>query len=375
MKSLEEILYFLGQTRLLQKIPHWTFEEKQALFSQLMSLDFLSLQEQADAFKKKKIAIQQGSCTPLKNCEEPDRNDVALGKKGLREKKITVLILAGGEGSRLGLQGSKGMVQIGQHSLFEILYRKIKEHQEKMGQTLFSYVLTSPKNHQKTKEFFQDHAFWGVPSDSVVFLQQPMLPFLDEQGQYCIEDHQKILLGPDGNGSIFSLLQTAGMYDQWGKEGIEHLVVINVDNPLSDPFDPELIGFHIRHGGEISLRAVAHRAQQGALVLEDHHLKILEYYDLLPEEHYCWANSGIYIFSVDFCRTLSKQKMPLHFVPKKVRKDQREIEVYKSERFIFDGWGYAQHIFPLKSDREKWFLPVKDDKTLEEACRVLGLTY
>lgn len=82
----------------------------------------------------------------------------ASGLAAIREGKVAALVLSGGQGTRLGFDGPKGMYDIGLPSgkpIFQLLAERVRglSRLARMppGRTLPFYVMTSPLNHDATR--------------------------------------------------------------------------------------------------------------------------------------------------------------------------------------------------------------------------------
>ena len=80
------------------------------------------------------------------------------GLQAIREGKIAALVLSGGQGTRLGFDGPKGMYDIGLPSrkpIFQLLAERIRRLSQlaglPQGTHLPFYVMTSPLNDQVTR--------------------------------------------------------------------------------------------------------------------------------------------------------------------------------------------------------------------------------
>ena len=72
--------------------------------------------------------------------------------------RVAVVIVAGGQGTRLGFDGPKGTYPIGpvsKASLFQIHAEKIVALSRRHGALVPLYIMTSPENHRATQEFFR----------------------------------------------------------------------------------------------------------------------------------------------------------------------------------------------------------------------------
>lgn len=144
---------------------------------------------------------------PVGQSTDPDVG--SYYKKGLEaiaNDQVAALVLAGGQGTRLGFDGPKGMYDIGMPSgrtLFQLLCERLQRLQtiapsSSGGSTIPFYIMTSPINHDETVQFFQDNSFFGLSENNVKFFQQGMLPCLTEDGKIIMETSSKVSMAPDG---------------------------------------------------------------------------------------------------------------------------------------------------------------------------------
>lgn len=183
-----------------------------------------------------------------------------LGLKKIYEGKIALLILAGGQGSRLGLEKPKGMYNIqmpSNKSLFEYLCNRFQSVQNLAKKEAFPaqnqshicpfksstlLIMTSVENHNDTVEFFQQNNFFNLNPDDIIFFPQDTLPAIDVNGKIINKEVDQIFLAPNGNGGCFISLKKNKIIEKCLQRGIEYINVISVDNPLSITLDPLFVG-------------------------------------------------------------------------------------------------------------------------------------
>jgi UDP-N-acetylglucosamine/UDP-N-acetylgalactosamine diphosphorylase len=215
----------------------------------------------------------------------------------------------------------------------------------------------------------------------VSFFSQRLLPLLDEEGNMFLDDVDSIAQGPDGNGFALKYFAESGLWHAWQAQGIRYINMILIDNPLADPFDVELVGFHERDGCDITVKCTPRRdihEKVGVLVKVDGKAAVVEYTELSDDErkahytdgtlkHLC-ANLSLFCFSLDAIHKLNKQEMPLHLAHKAVKYVDKTGQVvqagnpmaWKFERFIFDVLPLAEHVKALLYPRTECFAPLKN---------------
>jgi UDP-N-acetylglucosamine/UDP-N-acetylgalactosamine diphosphorylase len=308
--------------------------------------------------------------------------DIASGKKIISEGKVGCLIIAGGQGTRLKIEGPKGTypVSVIKHkSLFQLFAEKTLAAGKQTGRKLFLAIMTSPINHQETIDFFKNNSFFGLSSEQISFFSQGTLPLLDSEGNLFLEELATIAVGPDGNGSSLTRFFSSGIWKEWNDKGIRYLNYILVDNPLADPFDAELVGFHVRNEMEVTIKCTSRKdvkEKVGIIIQSQGKPKIVEYTELSETEmaaknsdgqlrHVC-ANLSLFCFKMEFISKLTSVSMPMHLAYKAVKKIngdppcRTEDMAWKYENFIFDILPIASKIKALLYSRANCFAPLKN---------------
>ncbi|HZW49707.1 MAG TPA: UTP--glucose-1-phosphate uridylyltransferase, partial [Bacillota bacterium] len=126
--------------------------QQKNLLAQIERIDFSLL----DLIKQKQKPAVKGRLAPLAalTVDEIDVNRSVYQKIGLeaiKQNKVAAILLAGGQGTRLGFDQPKGMLNIGIQKtlyLFEILIHNLLEVVKQADDTwLPLYIMTSKKNH------------------------------------------------------------------------------------------------------------------------------------------------------------------------------------------------------------------------------------
>jgi UDP-N-acetylglucosamine/UDP-N-acetylgalactosamine diphosphorylase len=309
------------------------------------------------------------------------------GEEALRRGEVAVLVVAGGQGSRLGFEHPKGMFPVGpvsKKSLFQVHAEKVRALGRRYGARPPFLVMTSPATHAETQEFFAAQRSFGLPPDEVHFFCQGTMPALDlATGRLLLEEKGRLFLSPDGHGGTLTALAASGLLGRLRRQGIRHIFYFQVDNPLVRVADPVFLGHHLARRAEVSSRVVAKEGPKdklGVFVSLEGRCTIIEYSDL-PDDLArqtdetgrlrLWAGSpAIHIFDVDFLErvTRGKGQLPFHVARKKVphldeagRLAQPSKEnALKFERFIFDVLPLAERWAVVETSRREEFAPLKN---------------
>ena len=311
---------------------------------------------------------------------------VQRGRTLIREGKVAAFTVAGGQGTRLGFDGPKGMIEVtplGRRTLFQLFADIIAAAGRRYDVALPWYVMTSPANHDETLGYFKSQAFFGLREQDVRLFPQAMLPVFDRSGKVIMADKHRIALAPDGHGGSLKALVASGALADMQARGIEVISYFQVDNPLVKPFDPLFLGLHAETGSEMSVK-VTPKANDlervGNVCMSDGRVRVIEYSDL-PEElahatgadgsrTFDAANLAIHLLDVDFVDRVIAQKfqLPYHRAEKAVNYvDQAgskhapaEPNAVKLETFVFDALPLASKTLVLEVDRAEEFAPIKN---------------
>lgn len=190
----------------------------------------------------------------------------ALGLEAISNGHVAALVLSGGQGTRLGFSGPKGMYDIGlpsSKSLFQLFTERLLRL-EALADAAFPsrravipfFVMTSPMNHDETVAYFQAHAFFGLRESQVFFFPQGTLPCFTTDGKLMLESAASLATASDGNGGIYKALATSGALARMQAHGVKYLHVFSVDNALCKPADPTFIGYCIAKRADCANKVV-----------------------------------------------------------------------------------------------------------------------
>lgn len=315
------------------------------------------------------ITTSHLQATPFKFPNQETIEQSLVGEDAIKNGKVLALLLAGGDGTRLGFTQPKGCFEISlikRKSLFQLHCEKILAIQKKLSCILSVVILTSPSNHEATLLYFKKNNFFNLKSSQVFFVTQPLFPLYTKNKEWFFKNPTEIAIGPNGNGGLFQaltpLLEKFSSYD--------HLIITNIDNPLASLYDPYLIGTHIQHQAELSLRCFKKenlKEKVGVLAYNNNHLTIIDYNSSQDLSHYPYGNINILCFAFSFIKNMcTKYTLPIHWVEKKALFYDRQLDSYKEitsfkgEKFITDTIAFAKKVVALDSNIEDHFAPLKN---------------
>lgn len=358
-------------------------EIPQKLEKQLAEMDwsYLNLIHQKET---KRGAFAPLGAMELSEIRQKKEEFKKTGQNAIKSCKVGAILLAGGQGTRLGFDKAKGMYNIGvtrELYIFEQLIANLMKVTEEAKAWVPLYIMTSEKNDEQTRAFFAEHDYFGYDSAFVKFFVQEMVPAVDFEGNVLMESGDSLAMSPNGNGGWFKSLVKAGLDQDLKEKGVEWLNVFAVDNVLQQIADPVFVGATIASGcvsGAKVVRKADPYERVGALCLEDGKPSIIEYYELTPEMAEAKDKNGSllygfgvilnYLFRVDKLMEILNRNLPLHIVEKKVPYlDENGIlqkpeapNAYKFETLILDMIYMMDDCLSFEVEREREFAPVKN---------------
>ena len=201
--------------------------------------------------------------------------------------KVGAILVAGGQGTRLGWPHPKGTFPVGpvsNASLFQILFERLVALGRRHGKRVPLYLMTSPATHDETVAYLAENNRFGIAAEDLHIFCQAQMPAVDAAtGRVLLEEPGRLALSPDGHGGMLSALARSGGLDDMRRRGLDHLFYFQVDNPLVPIGDPEFLGYHLLSRSEMSTLVIAKQRPEeklGVLVSVDGGVRIIEYSDL-----------------------------------------------------------------------------------------------
>ena len=409
--ELKEKYALAGQSQVLTFYESLSVAEKAALHRQLSSFDPVyinTIAAKALSPPKNDGEAKETVLEPLPKLatasvldSKPEELDkwYASGLDIIAANKVAVVLMAGGQGTRLGSSAPKGCYDIGlpsHKSLFQIQAERIRKVEQlaaaKAGNgtqvTVPWYVMTSGPTRQPTEEYFKEHSYFGLVPENVVIFEQGVLPCISNDGKILLESKGKVAVAPDGNGGIYNALVESKALDDMKRRGIEHIHAYCVDNCLVRVADPVFIGFAASLDVDIATKVVRKRNATESvelILLKNGRPDVVEYSEIdkaVAEEQdpkqpgvlkFRAANIVNHYYSFRFLESIPlwSKNLPHHVARKKIPYTDLESgqtvkpekpNGIKLEQFVFD-------VFPMlelgkfgcmEVRREDEFSPLKN---------------
>jgi len=386
-----------GQTHLLRFYEDLPDAERSGLLRQIESIDFDQIDRLIDRYvRRKPVAEIPGEIRPPeivparpkdasgeRFCEQARR----CGLEWIAAGKVAAFVVAGGQGTRLGLPGPKGCLEatpVTKKPLFQVFAEQILAAGARAGRPVPWYIMTSPVNDVATRAFFRQHDYFGLQQRDVFFLAQGTMPAIGFDGKLLLAGKGRIAVGPNGHGGSLTALRNSGALADMADRGVEVISYFQVDNPLVRCVDPLFVGLHALREAEMSAKCLPKRdplEKLGNFCVVDGRVHVIEYSDL-PDElarattedghlRFSAGSIAIHGFSRSFVERLTedgRSKLPFHRADKAFShvNDAGEAvqpsrpNAVKLEMFIFDAMFLAEKTVILETTRSEEFSPIKN---------------
>lgn len=385
------------QEQLLKYYNELTDEQKKLLDNQLEKIDY----EKVNDVYKKSYTDDITDMTKISNLKIVTKNDInnkkevnSIGENIIKNNEYAVVFMAGGFGSRLGLNKPKGCLELTVNnkkiSLFEIFINKLKEANNKYGSNINLYIMTSTTNNKDTVDFFEGNNYFGYKENINIF-SQDNYPILDVNGKITLKSKYEILEGPNGNGDVFGALKRNGMLDDMKSKGIKYVLFSTIDNVLSNIVDTLFIGETISNGYELATKTLMKKDvndkawvyckyNDRPYILQSH--EITEELTNTKDENgnyiYRETNITYHLISVDLIEKFASIDLKYHRAYKNnkfldengnlINTDEKNS--FKFEKFIFDAFYFADDMLLYRVDDSE-FCPIKTVEDVKKAENAL----
>lgn len=411
VSKLEALLSQYGQTHLLQFWNELSQDDREELVEDIRSFNlkevtgyfkratesFTNDQEKLDDRLKPIPSGLYGSVTRTPA-------DVLAGyeDEGLRriaDSEVGVLLMAGGQGTRLGSSDPKGMFDVGLPShktLYQIQAERIRKLTDlasaKYGKpcVITWFIMTSEHTMAPTIDFFVKHNYFGLNRNNVVLFEQGLLPCFGFDGKIIMDKPHRIAKAPDGNGGLYRALRDQKILNIIEERGIKYLHAHSVDNILVKVADPVFIGYCVKKGASCAAKVVEKAFPSeplGVVCNVDGKYQVVEYSEITLKTAEMRNNDGRltfsagnicnHFFTADFLRKIAdkhEHELKLHVAKKKIphvdsegkRCSPEKPNGIKIEKFVFDVFQFADSLVVWEVNRDDEFSALKNSDSVDK---------
>ncbi|KAF8167370.1 nucleotide-diphospho-sugar transferase [Crassisporium funariophilum] len=326
------------------------------------------------------------------------------GLDAIARGEVGVLLMAGGQGTRLGSTAPKGCYDIGlpsHKSLFQYQAERIArlqtvaetEGKKPAGSVVVPwYVMTSGPTRRETEDFFKKNSYFGLDSRNVVFFEQGTLPCLTMEGKVLLDSPSRVAVAPDGNGGLYAATRsplTPGKPDtvlsDLAKRKILYVHAYCVDNCLVRVADPVFLGYSIQKQADCAAKVVpkTHPAESvGVVACRGTKFSVVEYSEISKEQAerrdadtgeltFRAGNIANHFYTTTYLNRVEafEEELAFHIARKKIpHVDLETGEIVKPakangmkmEMFVFDVFPFTERFSVLEVQRNEEFSPLKN---------------
>ncbi|KAF8314480.1 nucleotide-diphospho-sugar transferase [Clavulina sp. PMI_390] len=332
-----------------------------------------------------------------------------IGLDAIGRNQVGVLLMAGGQGTRLGSSDPKGCYDIGLPShkpLFQIQAERITRLQalgKPKGSVVIPwYVMTSGPTRPATEAFFAKHNFFGLDKANVIFFEQGTLPCFTFDGKVILSSPSEIATAPDGNGGLYAALRAPlspsskdSVLTDLAKRKITYIHAHAVDNCLVKVADPIFVGYSIAKQADCAAKVVPKLSPHesvGVVARKGKVFSVVEYSEITKAQAelkdasgqlaFRAANIVNHLFTLNFLENveehekllafhIAKKKIPFIEIPSSSTTTSSSTPLptvtkptspngIKLELFVFDVFPFAKQMVVLEVPRAEEFSPLKN---------------
>ncbi|KAL1921069.1 uncharacterized protein VTP21DRAFT_11704 [Calcarisporiella thermophila] len=406
--ALRDRLASAGQAHLLTFWDTLSDSEKRALFHQLSELDVercnrifqLAIEGAERASTSGKCNLEPLPASVFDSVLEASSEQIdewkRLGLELIARGEVGVILMAGGQGTRLGSSAPKGCYDINlpsKKSLFQIQAERIRRLQvlaashggvEESSVVIPWYVMTSGPTREATEKFFKHHNYFGLNAQNVLFFDQGTLPCFSMDGKILLETKSQLTAAPDGNGGVYEALRKHKILDSMDSRGVKYLHAYCVDNCLVRVADPVFVGYCVSKGADCGAKTVPKSCPTepvGVVCLRNGKFGVVEYSEIdaeiaartKPNGQLAFgaANIANHFYTLDFLRRIKdfESQLEYHVAKKKVKcvdvssgnqLNPTTPNALKMEMFVFDVFPFTERMAVLEVERQDEFSPLKN---------------
>ncbi|KAJ6520126.1 nucleotide-diphospho-sugar transferase [Mycena sanguinolenta] len=405
-----------GQAHLFKFWDTLSASEQKSLADQLEAIDI----QRVNRIYKKAVSAEAEAAGPVEHdpiqplpkestdsvkSEAKETEWRGIGLEAIANNSVAVLLMAGGQGTRLGSSAPKGCYDIGlpsHKSLFQYQAERIERLQtvaeqqfkKSAGSVVIPwYIMTSGPTRSETAAFFAKNSYFGLDPKNVILFEQGALPCLTMDGKVLLETKSRVAVAPDGNGGLYAATRsplspegkTHTVLADLAKRKVLYVHAFGVDNCLVRIADPVFLGYSIKKQADCASKVVPKSSPTesvGVVACRGDKFSVVEYSEISQEQaerrdpetgelSFRAGNIVNHFYTTTFLNKVEafEEELAFHIARKKIpHVDLESGEAVKPakpngmklEMFVFDVFPYTERFSVLEVLREEEFSPLKN---------------
>ena len=394
MNNYRKLVKF-NQKRLANYINNLSVIEKNKILEQLNNVDLNLINKlYINSYIDEQLILDKVSFLKCVNSNN-DKDIEKIGKKTIENGEYAIVIMAGGNASRLGIPKPKGTLMINNNgimmSLFEIFINQLIDIYNELKVYINLYIMTSNSNDLDTRDFFEKNNYFGYPKNKIKFFIQDNIPLIDTFGNILLKEKDELWLVPNGNGNVFKSLKNNGLIKDMKNNNIKYCLFTGVDNPLTKLIDYNFIGTTIFNNYKLSSKTIYKenpdslewvfcKYKNKPYMLDNNHIKFFnDVKDKSGNYLYRETNMMYHLIHIDYIEKFSKLNLKYHRSYKRynyINSDMQLVKpdipnAFKFEQFIYDAFFYADDMLLYRVTKDE-FCPIKTKEDILKVEKLLN---
>ncbi len=251
-------LLVLGYLDAMLEKPQFSFSELQALIDKLVVVDtfYKELGGLIGYQKKVEELLKKDENLSCRSYHAPNFIDISKENTTVDATSwgidalpyIAEMYPLGGAADRLHLVDEKTQKELpaaklvfAKKTLFERLIRDLQAREFLYFQIHGKQIVTpiavmtslEKDNHLHVQEMAIENCWFGRPKSSFFFFIQPLVPVVNEKGEWLFSSDFKPILKPGGHGALWKIAKDSGGFSWLKSQGIKNVLVRQINNPMA----------------------------------------------------------------------------------------------------------------------------------------------